>query len=135
MKEIEDIALRIKAARTELKISQRQMAIQMGMSSSYFSEIESGRKRPGAEFFLKSAHLFNINPNYLFLGNGKMFLPEQGKNGEGAFNFDREIETVDSLVWLMERSLFLRNSIMGYASKLILKNEDTIKLGMKKSKK
>ncbi len=135
IKGFEAIPPRIKTAREQLRLSQREMAKQMGISASYFSEIEAGKKPPGGEFFYKLIHLLNINPIYLFLGIGKMFMPQGMKDIEDGFDFDGDLEDMDSLFWLMKRSKFLENTILGYAGKIIIENEKVIKLGLEKHKK
>lgn len=133
-KEFEAVPARIKTAREQLKLSQREMAKQMGISSSYFSEIESGKKKPGAEFLIKMACLFNISSDYLLHGKGNMYMPQGAIDIEDGFDFDRELKDMDSLFWLMRRSNFLENTVMGYAAKVIHENKRLIKLGVEKHK-
>ena len=133
IKGFDTIPPRIKAVREQLRLSQRETAKQIGISPSYFSEIEAGRKKPGSEFLLNLAHMFNINPNFILLGKGEMFLPEEDENEGDMFDFDRELDSVGSLLWRMKRSAFFRKTIMGYAGKIILENEDTLKLRLKKN--
>ncbi|MCP5108288.1 MAG: helix-turn-helix transcriptional regulator, partial [bacterium] len=67
------IGQRIKDVRAVLRYSQRSMASDLEMSSSYLSEIESGKANPGPDFFLKLADKFDISVEYLFHGRGAMF--------------------------------------------------------------
>ena len=131
--EILALCKRIRAVRKAMKLSLKDMAAVIGMSTSYLAAIETGNKSPGPEFFLKLIKEFDVNPNYLLRGSGGMFLKEARKAVQG-FDFKKNIDNVDELVWLLENSPFFKSLIMGHAAQVLLHNEDTIKLSIKKNK-
>ncbi|MCP5102370.1 MAG: helix-turn-helix transcriptional regulator [bacterium] len=123
---------RLRAVRKAMRYQQKDIAAKIGMSTSYLSDIEAGKRNPGPEFFLKLAYDFNVNPNYLFLGKGEMLLSSKPKQKVSEFDFNRELDTVEQVIWLIENSPYFKNTIMGFASKLLLDNEDTVKLSIRK---
>ncbi len=125
---------RLRAVRKALRFQQKEMAKMIGMSTSYLSDIEAGKRNPGPEFFLKLAYDFNVNPNHLFFGKGEMLLSEKPAQPVSEFDFNSELDSIGQITWLMENSPYFKNTIMGAASKLLLENENTIKLSIKKHK-
>ncbi len=124
------IGQRIKNSRKALRFSQKEMAASLGISSSYLSEIEAGKANPGPEFFLKLAHLFNMHTEYLFHGDGDMFYSKaKSKSGitNHAFDFNRPMDSLDYLLWLLEKSSLFRNTVMAFAEKYLIDNEETVK--------
>ena len=103
------------------------------MAASYISEIEAGKAKPGPEFFVRFAAAYNVNMNYLFLGTGDMFVNLGQKMDIKEFNFDREVESIDTLVWLMEHSSFFKNTMLSLATKTILENEPLIRRSLQKN--
>ncbi|MDQ1353023.1 MAG: Helix-turn-helix protein, partial [Acidobacteriota bacterium] len=53
-----DFGNRLKIARGQLHLSQRDFAAQLDIAGSYLSEIEAGKTRPGFEFFYKTSKIF-----------------------------------------------------------------------------
>lgn len=135
--ELIEIGQRIKTARKALRYSQREWAKELDMSHSYLSEIESGKARPKPEFFLKLSKKFGVSTDYLYHGTGNMFYAawSQRKAEINDFDFDSELESIEQLVWLMENSTVFKNTVMGFASKFLLDNEEIIKKTIAKSKK
>ena len=56
----------VMAKRTELGLSQGQIAEQLGLTLADYQECESGMRRYGPEWLLKLARLMDISPNYFF---------------------------------------------------------------------
>lgn len=133
--DIVEIGQRIKKVRKTLRRSQKEMADQMHMSPSYLSEIESGKANPGPEFFLKFINLYNASLEYLYHGKGEMFYSSKRKVAPDEYSFDDEIDTIEKLVWLMENSSLVKNTILAYASKFVLGNEQVVKKSINKVKK
>jgi len=69
----------VKAKRTELGLSQDDIADQLGLSLSEYQEFEAGNRRFGPERLLKLAHLLRVSPEDFFKG-----LP--GAANRGFFN-------------------------------------------------
>jgi transcriptional regulator with XRE-family HTH domain len=128
------IGKRVREVRKYFRLSQKEMADNLEMSSSYLSEIECGKANPGPEFFLKFSNDYNISIDYLFHGIGSMFLGSYQKIKEEEFNFDEDIYSIEKLVWLMEHSQFYKNTILSFASKFLFDNESIIKKSIERNK-
>ncbi|UCH96495.1 MAG: helix-turn-helix transcriptional regulator [Candidatus Aminicenantes bacterium] len=111
-----------------LGLQQKEMALAAGLNSGYLSDLISGkRKNPGIETILKIANTFNVNLNYLLLGEGEMFLPDKDEVLKKEKELKLELDNIDDLYRLMKKSNFVRNTVMGYASKVCIDNEATIR--------
>lgn len=64
---------RLKAARAEIGLSQKEMAAQSGVSARGYQGYEDGRSLPGAEAIAGFVRL-GINANWLLTGDGSMLL-------------------------------------------------------------
>ena len=98
--DIKAIGQRLKEVRKTLRIQQKVVADMLKTSPSYISEIESGKANPGPEFFLKFHNAYKVNMNYIFLGEGRMFLKEQEMPKPVPYNFDEDIDSVEKVLWL-----------------------------------
>ena len=130
-----DLGQRLKNVRKELLKTQKEMAETLGIAPNYLSEIEGGKTNPGAEFFLRLTALFNVNIGYLFHGTGEKILSKGRKVPEEAFTLDANIDSIEKLDWLMDKSTYVRNYMLGYAARLVLENEEIIRKSMEISKK
>lgn len=125
---VTNIGLRIKAVRQQLHLQQKEMAAALQIAPSYLSEIESGKANPGPDFFLKMVYEYNANPNYLFLGIGEMYLgPEHIMKAE-EFQLDYEnVDSIEKLLWLMDKSSIYKSYILAQAARIYIENEGIIK--------
>ncbi len=65
---------RILELRRQLKIRQGEFAQRLGISQSYLSDVENGKKdNIGSEILYKLKDIYKINLNWLFCGEGTMF--------------------------------------------------------------
>lgn len=60
----------IKTIRMQLKMTQTDFAESVGMSRSVIANYEGGTVEPGYKFLYQLILKHNVNPNYLFTGNG-----------------------------------------------------------------
>lgn len=76
------LAERIRAVRKHLDMNQIDFAKLIAISSGYISEIEQGKKRPGAYVLLNIKRAIKeIDGNWLLSGKGEMLLaPVKGKD-------------------------------------------------------
>lgn len=58
----------IKAARTVLGFSQREIAKLAGISLSYYSQIEAGKRIPSLEVFINISEALKVSPDNLVYG-------------------------------------------------------------------
>ena len=64
---------RIKKIRKELRMTQSEFGKKIGMSKQYFSKVENGVVLLNNEKLVAIGDNFNVNLNYLLLGDGEMF--------------------------------------------------------------
>lgn len=140
--ELDAIGLRIRECRKILDLHQKAMAERLGISSSYFNEIELGKTIAGGEILLKLSKIYKMNVEYLVTGNGERFSNQekpkpqpipQPKPVEDEFKLDNNIDTVEKLIQLMEKSSFVRLSILLYATTLMSEDGDRIRRLLKES--
>ncbi len=128
-----ELGQRLKLARKELNIQQKEMAADLKMPASYLSEIESGKGNPGPEFFMKLFSEYNISMDYLVLGIGEMFIETGVRVKRSGFELSQGIKTIEELAWLMDASIFFKNMVLGAANKILLTDEDTVKTSISKA--
>jgi transcriptional regulator with XRE-family HTH domain len=128
-----ELGQRLKLARKELNIQQKEMAADLKMPASYLSEIESGKGNPGPEFFMKLFSEYNISMDYLVLGIGEMFIQTGVRVKRSGFELSQGIKTIEELAWLMDASTFFKNMVLGAANKILLTDEDTVKTSISKA--
>ena len=88
----------IKTVRTKLRLSQEQMASDLGVSANYISLIENGKKKPGMNFLEKVADKYDIPLIVL----AKSALVPAGKTQR-----EREVRAkVIALISSLEKSFF-----------------------------
>ncbi len=132
---VTDVGQRIKDVRLNLRLQQKEMAAALQMAPSYLSEIEGGKANPGPEFFLKLVYEYKVNPNYLFLGVGGMFLDQDLKIQEEEFDLvGGDIDSLEKLLWVIHNSPYFRNALLSEASRIFLENEDIIIKSIQKNK-
>jgi phage repressor protein C with HTH and peptisase S24 domain len=67
-----EIGNRIKQVRG--KNAQKEFAKMLGFSSSYLSEVESGKTKPSLELLMRISHITNYSLHWLLTGGGPMLL-------------------------------------------------------------
>ena len=90
--------------REKLNLTQRELSNALGITQVTIARYETGKMSPTSTVLLKYINELNANPNYLFLGEGDVFLSEQRKiNSLGAIvkeakifikTFNKETERV-----------------------------------------
>jgi transcriptional regulator with XRE-family HTH domain len=130
-KYIIDVSKRLLELRRILGIQQKDMAQAIGITPSYLSDIENGNKtNPGFAFLHKISIHYQVSLDYLVHGIGDMFLPGSDREEQEIKDFKPVFNDIQDLVWLLKRSNYVKNTIMGYAVKFFIENEDTIKREM-----
>lgn len=68
-----DILKKVKLARISADLSQNQIAEQIGITSNYYSQIESGScKNPSEDTIIKIANILSLHPHYLLWEFGRL---------------------------------------------------------------
>lgn len=121
-----EVGKRIKQFRKELGIKQKDFAEQINMSGPSLSEIETGKYKPGYDFLVNIAKVFNANLHYVLFGQGEMFLePMQTYNiSQGKFGSNKE--DVRKFLWYFERSSIMHYYILSAFKNKLLKDKESI---------
>lgn len=83
---------RLKSLRQEYKITQEELAKNVGVTTSMIGMYETNARKPSYEVLLKIADYFNTTADYL-LGNSNMRVPEETlKKWDNKYNKDGELE-------------------------------------------
>jgi transcriptional regulator with XRE-family HTH domain len=82
-------ASRMRAVREKLKLKQVDFANQLGISQSYLSIVESGKRKPSFELMFSLLTRFNVDLPWVLTGQGEMFIKtNQGSSFMGASFMD-----------------------------------------------
>ena len=131
--DISAVGKRVKEVRKALRVQQKEMAAVIGISNSHLSEIEKGESNPTASFFLNLSSRYNVSIEYLFHGRGEMLYDKEPEPVEKDVEYNGDIDSIEKLVWIVERSPYFKNSILSLASKFKMENDDYIKMSIKKN--
>ncbi len=124
---LKDIGQRLKEIRAALRIKQKDLAEALEIAGCYLSELESGKGNPCHAFFYKLSTRFGVSLDYLFHGEGDMFLKSKSlKEMEKDLGKDT-IMNVENLNRLIELSPMFKYQVLGFAAKFNLDNADIIK--------
>ena len=64
----QDMGMRIKNRRKELKIKQAELAESLEISNNHMSSIENGKQKPSLDIFIGICDRLRTTPDYLLLG-------------------------------------------------------------------
>jgi transcriptional regulator with XRE-family HTH domain len=121
---------RLKLIREELKLNQKKFAAKLDIAASLISQIEMGHKNPSFNFLNCLMHHFQVSFDWLFYGIGEKFVKK--KSGETVEYTD--IDDISSIVWYLENSSFFRHCVMGLSAKILLENEEIIKMELERKR-
>ncbi len=124
---IKDIGQRIKTIRAALRIKQKDLAEALDIAGCYLSELESGKGNPCHAFFYKLSTRFGVSLDYLFHGEGEMFLKSKTLTEMEKDLGKDTIMNVENLNRLIELSPMFKYQVLGFAAKFNLDNTDIIK--------
>jgi len=67
------IQKRLKIIRKTTGMTQREFASKLGVSHTYISELEGGRRTPSKLFMVAVEHVFGVNQSWLAAGKGEKY--------------------------------------------------------------
>ncbi len=125
---------RIKTLRFQLRKSQKDFAREVGISSSFLSEVEKGKTRPGYGFFKNIILKYNARPVFLFTGEGGMFLKSPGNQEEDPEKvlaraerlLREERELIEQMVWDIKHIPLVKFALLEFYSTYRFKNKAQI---------
>lgn len=114
---------RLRELRSHLDISQKEFAKRCGVTASFISELEKGKTKPSFDLLIKFCGLFDVSPNWLILGKGKMFLEDEYEHTE-SIEGDRDLK---KLIRSLGESPLLKHTVLSFVYRFYLENEELIK--------
>ncbi len=130
------VGIRLKAIRKALSLSQKEFALGLEKSASYISEMESGKTKPGFNFLVELFEKHNVNPAWVILEEEAMFVADSSSRTGQADNWDfgGQTKEVLEMISYMERSPFVRSTLLSNFMKFLYENEKIIKKDIDKNK-
>jgi DNA-binding XRE family transcriptional regulator len=126
--DVKTIGLRLKKARQSLSLSQVQLGKKIGLSKTTICDYEVGKTPPNFDFLFNLTHMFDINLEYIFTGEGPIFRDKSQllnrPPGEKIFG-DFEREVADILDY-MKKSQMVLIAVVTMALEYIEKNKELI---------
>ena len=113
---------RLKAVRKSLRLKQKEFAERLKISGPALSEIESGKYKPGHDFFIKIAKEFEVNLYYLLFGEGDMFLDPMASYIRRVNTFAVNTPDVREFFHYFERSSLLQYLILAHFKLIMTKD-------------
>ncbi|MCU0289233.1 MAG: helix-turn-helix domain-containing protein [Acidobacteria bacterium] len=130
-----EVGRRLKELRRVLDISQKDFASRIDITGSLLSEIESGKVKPGYHFLIAIAREYNINPTWVLLEDGEMFL---NKNDHENVIIDKDefgdqTLQVKEMLWYLKNSPLVQSTVLSFVSKFLYENEQSIQKDIEKA--
>lgn len=121
--DINNINKRINLAREYLGLTQEKLRISLGLSQSYISEIETGKKKPSDTVLIALAYRWEINFHWLLTGEGEMTDTAAmifDKVSEAAAPYGQEIAlTIERIKYIYQHgSVDQKASLYGHISRI-----------------
>ena len=134
--ELVGVGKRLILVRDKLGLRQKQMAADLGLSSSYLSDIEKGKSNPGFNFLMRLYRKYRVSMDWLLFDEGDMFcgigIKERGRLPE--FDFGDQMERVIEMLEIMDKSPFFLSYMMSQYIKSYYEYEDVVSKDLEKHK-
>jgi transcriptional regulator with XRE-family HTH domain len=134
--ELVELGKRLILVREQLGLKQKQLAADLGLSSSYLSDIEKGKSNPGFNFLMRLYRKYQVSLDWLLFNEGDMFcgigIKERGRLPE--FDFGDQTERVIEMLDIMDKSPFFLSYMMSQYIKSYYEYENVIGKDLEKYK-
>lgn len=130
-----EVGRRLKDIRRTLDISQKDFAARIDVTGSLLSEIEAGKVKAGYNFLIAIAREYRVNPTWLLLEEGEMFL-NKDRHSDVIINgneFGDQTVPVKEMLWYLKHSPLVQSTVLSFVSKFLYENEQSIQKDIEKS--
>jgi transcriptional regulator with XRE-family HTH domain len=117
--------VRFKKIREHFGLNQKEFGARLGLVASTVSEFEAHNIHPSYGLVLKFYEVLGVNPNYILLGHGSMFLDETGRILSELDFGDQKQEAIE-MILTMEQSPLVRAFALATTTHFIAANESII---------
>ncbi len=77
---LKNVGQKLRMVRERLGFTLEQMSRETGISKSYISDFERGKKIPASKYLFHLCEIFDVNLNYVFKGKGEPFISADSEN-------------------------------------------------------
>lgn len=123
---------RLKRAREHLGLKQKDFAARIGRAAAFLSEIENGKSKPGFAVLRDMVETFNLNLNYLVLGEGEMFREVSGEGEWGEVLAAVDDRKFREMIYYFHRAPVVKYAVYEFLSNYIFHNRDMIESEMER---
>ena len=124
-KKFKDIGRRLKTIRNTIKYTLDRVYKETGISRSYISEFERGRKLPTSKYLKYLIDVHNVNLNYIFTGKGEIFIPHQQRQPE-LYDFGKFEQEIKDLLFHITHIPNALYEVLGHFSDYKIRKADLI---------
>jgi transcriptional regulator with XRE-family HTH domain len=128
--ELIQFGARVKHVRKHLHIIQKDFARQLDISGGFLSELEAGKTKAGYDFFRNITTRFNVNPLYLFLGQGEMFMKpaaQEKQNSEETIDYGPDSGLIRQFFLTFREIPVVRFAVLEFYKSYMYNKRDMIK--------
>jgi transcriptional regulator with XRE-family HTH domain len=131
--DLRDIGLNLRAVRDRLGLTLDALSKETGISRSYISEFERGVKLPTSRYLKHLHDRYNVNLNYIFCSDDRMFRPSQEE--QARFNFGKFQEEIEEILECITKNPHALYSLLLMFSEYKEKNQQIIAQSLKEKSK
>ena len=124
---------RLKAIRKGLELKQRDFAHQLNISVTTLSDIETGKSKPGHDFFVRICDTFAVNLYFLLMGEGEMFRNNSPDASLNSMVDEILSDDVREFLQFFFNSKLVQYQVLGYFRKFFNEEEEAIKKDIEKT--
>lgn len=128
---------RLKDIRKSLDIPQKDFALKLEMSGSFLSEVEKGKAKPGFDFIKNLIVKFDINPLYLFTGEGTTFTRDIKEPESTGLRIEitENKEIFEEMFWYFSNIPAVKYAVLEFFKTYLFDRKEMIDYELKKLKK
>lgn len=128
---LKDIGQRLRTVRERLGFTLDQMKKETGISKSYISDFERGKKIPASKYLFHISEIFNVNLNYVFKGKGDVFFSADSEKNP-LHDFGKYEEEINDLLFHITRIPNALFAVLQFFSEYKENMDDFIKAYLEK---
>jgi transcriptional regulator with XRE-family HTH domain len=114
---LKEFSERLIKVRQILGYNQKEFAPQINVSLSFLYQVEASRTKPGFNFFKTLIEKFNVNPKYLFTGDGEMFYEPPPTVEKPQVDYGAWSVLVDKLIKYIKVSPVVKFAVLEFFAK------------------
>jgi transcriptional regulator with XRE-family HTH domain len=128
---LEEIGERLRSVREALTCTLKTMQERTGISTSYISDFERGKKFPSSKYLKELVNTFGVSTDYIFTGKGEMFL-EDKQNWKDMYDFGKFNEDVHEMLFYMKKVPNTLFAVLEFFTDYKVKKEDFLEKYLEK---